>query len=425
MKTIEQIAAELQGYDPQALSADRVNEFLARLVEPVTTTEDVSVFDALDRVLAADVVSPISVPPHDNSAMDGFAFDSALLQSGQPLKLRVAGTAFAGKAWSGTLQADQCLKIMTGAIMPAALDTVVPLEFVKVEGDVVEIPPGVVKAGDNRRLLGEDLMAGQPALRKGQTLGPAALGLIASLGLPKVTVFRRIKVAYFSTGDEILTLGEPIREGAVFDSNRYTVFGLLKRMGVDVVDMGVVRDEPQLLEAAFRSAAAQADAIITSGGVSMGEADHTKAMMKQLGDVAFWRIAMRPGRPMAVGRISEAGKSSLLFGLPGNPVAVMVTFLAFVRPALQRLSGGMATEPVLLQAKSLEPLRKKPGRTEYQRGIVSRATDGSLTVRITGNQGSGVLSSMVEANGLIVLHHSQGNVAVGDSVDVMMFSGVV
>ncbi len=425
MKTMEQIAAELQGYDPQALSADRVNEFLAQLVQPVTATEEVGVFEALDRVLAVDVVSPISVPPHDNSAMDGFAFDSALLRPGQPLKLRLAGTAFAGKSWAGTLQADQCLKIMTGAIMPAALDTVVPLEFVKVDGDMVEIPPGVVAAGDNRRLLGEDLMAGQPALRQGQTLGPAALGLIASLGLPKVTVFRRIKVAYFSTGDEILTLGEPIREGAVFDSNRYTVFGLLRRMGVDVIDMGVVRDEPALLEAAFRSAAQQADAIITSGGVSMGEADHTKAMMKQLGDVAFWRIAMRPGRPMAVGRISEAGKSSVLFGLPGNPVAVMVTFLAFVRPALQRLMGGAPTAPVLLQAKSLEPLRKKPGRTEYQRGIVSRAADGSLTVRITGNQGSGVLSSMVEANGLIVLHHSQGNVSVGDAVDVMMFSGVV
>ena len=425
MKTIEQIAAELQGYDPQALSADRVNEFLAQLVQPVTATEAVGVFEALDRVLATDVVSPISVPPHDNSAMDGFAFDSARLQPGQPLTLRVAGTAFAGKAWTGALGTDQCLKIMTGAIMPAALDTVVPLEFVKVEGDRVEIPPGVVAAGDNRRLLGEDLMAGQPALRRGQTLGPAALGLIASLGLPTVTVFRKIRVAYFSTGDEILTLGEPIREGAVFDSNRYTVFGLLKRLGVDVIDLGVVRDEPALLEAAFRSAATLADAIITSGGVSMGEADHTKAMMKQLGDVAFWRIAMRPGRPMAVGRITERGKSSLLFGLPGNPVAVMVTFLAFVRPALQRLMGGAATSPVLLQAKSLEPLRKKPGRTEYQRGIVSRAGDGSLTVRITGNQGSGVLSSMVEANGLIVLHHSQGNVAVGDSVDVMMFSGVI
>ncbi len=411
MKTIEQIAAELQGYDPQALSAERVNDFLAQLVEPVTATEQASVFEALDRVLAADVVSPISVPPHDNSAMDGFAFDSRLLQPGQALKLRVAGTAFAGKAWAGSLQADQCLKIMTGAIMPGALDTVVPLEFVKVDGDTVEIPPGVVQAGDNRRLLGEDLMAGQPALHKGQTLGPAALGLIASLGLPTVTVFRRIKVAYFSTGDEILTLGEPIREGAVFDSNRF--------------DMGVVRDEPALLEAAFRSAAQQADAIITSGGVSMGEADHTKAMMKQLGDVAFWRIAMRPGRPMAVGRITEDGKSSVLFGLPGNPVAVMVTFLAFVRPALQRLMGGNVTEPVFLQAHSLEPLRKKPGRTEYQRGVVSKGADGSLTVRITGNQGSGVLSSMVEANGLIVLHHSQGNVAVGDCVDVMMFSGVV
>ena len=453
MKTMEQIAAELQGYDPQALSADRVNEFLAQLVQPVTATEDVGVFEALDRVLAVNVVSPISVPPHDNSAMDGFAFDSRLLQPGQPLKLRVAGTAFAGKAWASALGEDECLKIMTGAIMPAALDTVVPLEFVKIDGDVVEIPPGVVSAGDNRRLLGEDLMAGQPALRQGQTLGPAALGLMASLGLPTVTVFRRIKVAYFSTGDEILTLGEPIREGAVFDSNRYTVFGLLKRMGVDVIDMGVVRDEPALLEAAFRSAAMQADAIITSGGVSMGEADHTKAMMKKLGDVAFWRIAMRPGRPMAVGRITiphapplrgslptegaepglgrpsagllAAGKSSVLFGLPGNPVAVMVTFLAFVRPALQRLMGGTATAPVLLQAHSLEPLRKKPGRTEYQRGVVSRAADGSLTVRITGNQGSGVLSSMVEANGLIVLHHAQGNVAVGDAVDVMMFSGVV
>ncbi len=431
MKTIEQIAAELQGYDPQALSAADVNQFLARLVEPVTETEDVGVFDALGRVLAQDVVSPISVPPHDNSAMDGFAFDSAQLHTGQALSLRVAGTAFAGKGWSGTVAAGECLKIMTGAIMPAGLDTVVPLEFVKLDGDRVHIPAGVVKAGDNRRFAGEDLMAGQPALRRGQTLGPAALGLIASLGLPTVRVFRRLKVAYFSTGDEILSLGEAPREGAVYDSNRYTVFGLLTRLGVEVIDMGVVGDQPALLEAAFRQAAAQADAIITSGGVSMGEADHTKLMMKQLGDVAFWRIAMRPGRPMAVGRIpqrlnGEAGSAgAILFGLPGNPVAVMVTYLAFVRPALQRMMGSTGTEPVLLKAHSQEPLRKKPGRTEYQRGIVTRSADGSLTVRTTGNQGSGVLRSMVEANGLIVLHHGQGNVAVGDEVDVMMFDGVV
>ncbi|RJP70386.1 MAG: molybdopterin molybdenumtransferase MoeA [Comamonadaceae bacterium] len=425
MKTIEQIAAELQGYDPQALSADRVNDFLARLVEPVGQTEDVAVFDALGRVLAHDVVSPISVPPHDNSAMDGFAFDSAQQQPGQPLRLRVVGTAFAGKAWAGAVAAGECLKIMTGAIMPPGLDTVVPLEFVKTEGEHIVVPLGVVGAGDNRRLLGEDLMAGQAALRQGQTLGPAALGLVASLGLPTVRVFRRVRVAYFSTGDEILSLGEPAREGAVYDSNRYTVFGLLTRLGVEVMDMGVVRDEPAALEAAFRDAARQADAIITSGGVSMGEADHTKAMMKQLGDVAFWRIAMRPGRPMAVGRIEEAGKSAVLFGLPGNPVAVMVTFLAFVRPALQRLMGGTASAPVLLQARSAEALRKKPGRTEYQRGIVVRDAAGTLTVRTTGNQGSGVLSSMVQANGLIVLHHGQGNVAVGDVVDVMMFDGVV
>jgi molybdopterin molybdotransferase len=425
MKSIEQIAAALQGYDPQALSTERVNEFLARLVEPVSGTENLGVFDALDRVLARDVVSPISVPPHDNSAMDGFAFHGAQLRPGESLHLRVAGTAFAGKAWGGTVGAGECLKIMTGAILPAGLDTVVPLEFVTIDGDTVVVPPGVVRTGDNRRLLGEDIMAGEPALRQGQTLGPAALGLVASLGLPTVNVFRRIQVAYFSTGDEILSLGEAPREGAVYDSNRYTVFGLLTRMGVEVIDMGVVRDEPAALEAAFREAAARADAIITSGGVSMGEADHTKAMMKQLGDVAFWRIAMRPGRPMAVGRIVEGGKSAVLFGLPGNPVAVMVTFLAFVRPALQRLMGAKVQAPVLLQARSGEALRKKPGRTEYQRGTVVREADGSLVARTTGNQGSGVLSSMVQANGLIVLRHEQGNVAVGDTVEVMLFDGVI
>jgi molybdopterin molybdotransferase len=371
------------------------------------------------------VVSPISVPPQYNSAMDGFAFHSSQLLPGQPLSLRVVGTAFAGKAWQGTVAAGECLKIMTGAIMPPELDTVVPLEFVKAQGELIEIPPGVVSAGDNRRLLGEDLTAGQPALRRGQTLGPAALGLIASLGLPGVEVVRKLKVAYFSTGDEILSLGEPLREGAVYDSNRYTVFGLLTRMGVEVIDMGVIKDEPAALEAAFRQAAQKADAIITSGGVSMGEADHTKAMMKQLGDVAFWRIAMRPGRPMAVGRITESAKSAILFGLPGNPVAVMVTFLAFVRPALHRMMGCTVCAPVLLKAHSAEDLRKKPGRTEYQRGIVTRAADGTLHARTTGNQGSGVLRSMVEANGLIVLHHGQGNVAVGDPVDVMMFDGAI
>ena len=427
MKSIDDIAAALQGYDPQALSVDQVNAFLHALVQPVSVDEsqDVFLFDALGRVLAQDVVSPISVPAHNNSAMDGFAFDATQLQANQALSLRVVGTALAGKAWQGKVNAGECLKIMTGAILPDGLDTVVPQEFCQVANahDVttVTIPPDILKAGDNRRLMGEDLMQGQPALSAGQQLTPAALGLIASLGLPDVRVHRRLRVAYFSTGDEVLSLGDAPREGAVYDSNRFTIFGLLTRMGCEVIDMGVVRDDPALLEAAFVRAAQQADAIITSGGVSVGEADFTKAMMKKLGDVAFWKIAMRPGRPMAVGRIGK----SVLFGLPGNPVAVMVTFLAFVRPALLRMMGSSAQPVPLLRAKCLEPLRKKAGRTEYQRGFVSRAPDGTLQVRTTGNQGSGVLSSMVQGNGLIVLHHAQGNVAVGDEVDVLMFEGAI
>jgi molybdopterin molybdotransferase len=430
-KSIADIAAQLQGYDPQALSAEAVGEFLAHLVTPVGETETVGIFDALGRVLASDLVSPLSVPPHDNSAMDGYAFDGAQLAQGA-LQLEVAGTALAGKAWQGEVRTGQCVKIMTGAIMPPGLDTVVPQEFTKTLPDtrsghpVVAIPAGLLQPGDNRRCKGEDLMQGHAALRAGERIGPAACGLVASLGIARVEVFRRLKVAYFSTGDEILSLGEPPREGAVYDSNRYTVHGLLTRLGCEVIDLGVVRDEPELLEHAFRDAAARADAIITSGGVSVGEADFTKAMMKKLGDVAFWKIAMRPGRPMAVGRIPSAGsRDAVLFGLPGNPVAVMVTFLAFVRPALLRMMGANVTEPILLKARSAEAMRKKPGRTEYQRGTVTPLADGTLQVRTTGNQGSGVLSSMVQANGLIVLHHAQGNVAPGDEVDVMMFEGAL
>ncbi|MDD2729792.1 gephyrin-like molybdotransferase Glp [Malikia sp.] len=425
MKTIEQIASELQGYDPAALRADAVNQFLARLVEPLRETESVGVFDALGRVLAADLISPISVPPHDNSAMDGYAFAGSQLRSGQALTLRVIGTAYAGAAWQGEVAAGECVKIMTGAVMPAGLDTVVPVELTRLDGERVTLAADSLRAGDNRRLLGEDLMAGQPALRAGTRLGPAALGLIASLGLATVTVRRRVKVAFFSTGNEILSLGEAAREGAVYDSNRYTLFGLLSRLGVEPIDLGAVRDDPASLEAAFRRAGSQADVVITSGGVSVGEADHTKAIMRQLGDMAFWRIAMRPGRPMAVGRLRQDGGSALLFGLPGNPVAVMVTFLAFVRPALLRLMGASDSAPLLVPAHSLEPMRKKPGRTEFQRGIASRGADGRLRVRGTGSQGSGVLRSMAEANCLIRLDHDQGDVAIGDIVDLMLFDGLI
>lgn len=437
MTRIAEIAAALAGYDPKALSVEGVQQFLEQLVAPAVSTvrqqrEDVPLRDALGRVLAEDVVSPFSVPPHDNSAMDGFAFDGAALDGATgELPLRIVGTAMAGAAWRGEVGPGEALRIMTGAVMPTGLDTVVPQEFCTVDGDALRFPASALRRGDNRRFAGEDLMAGSAALRAGDRLGPAALGLAASLGLATLPVLRRLRVAYFSTGDEILSLGDAPREGAVYDSNRYTVFGLLTRLGCEVVDLGLVRDDPATLEATLRHAAHEADAIITSGGVSVGQADHTRAVMQRLGDMAFWRIAMRPGRPMAVGLIPRGdatGGNAVLFGLPGNPVAVMVTFLAFVRPALLQLMGCHAEArrpPPLLRATSATAIRKKPGRTEYQRGLV-RAVPGALPeVRIAGNQGSGVLSSMVEANGLVVLHHAQGSVEPGESVDVMMFDGVI
>ena len=426
MKSLDEIAQALQGFDPQALSVGKAQEFIQHLVQslPTVAAEEIPLMQALGRIVAEDIISPIHVPAHDNSAMDGFAFDGKQLGLA-PLKLHVVGTALAGKAWQGNVKTGECVKIMTGAVMPAGLDTVIAQELATVhtsdDETIVEIPAGILQTGDNRRKAGEDLQRGLPALRVGSALSPAALGLLASLGMAKVKVNRQLRVAYFSTGDEVLSLGDAMREGAVYDSNRFTVFGLLTRMGCQVVDMGVVRDDPVLLEQAFSKASENADAIITSGGVSVGEADFTKAMMKKLGDVAFWKIAMRPGRPMAVGRLGKC----ILFGLPGNPVAVMVTFLAFVKPALLHLMGGTASTTPYLRAKSAVALRKKPGRTEYQRGFVRTLSDGTLQVEAAGNQGSGVLRSMVEANGLIVLHHHQSSVAAGDEVDVMMFEGVI
>ena len=449
------IANSMPGYAPQDLTVTDVNAFLSQLTSAVQQAESVGIFEALGRVLAQDIVSPFSVPPHDNSAMDGYAFRGAELKAGTTITLTPVGTALAGAAWRGTVAPGQCVKIMTGAVMPEGLDTVVPQEFVTRQDDGrITVSTSLLRPGDNRRLAGEDLLQGGVALPAGERLGPAALGLLASLGLAQVPVWRRLRVAYFSTGNEILSLGEAPREGAVYDSNRYTVFGLLQRLGIEVIDLGVVRDEPALLQAAFLDAAHRADAIITSGGVSVGEADHTRTMMQQLGDVEFWRIAMRPGRPMAVGRIHATGPQlqeklasspgstlaesyqnrsknetgAVLFGLPGNPVAVMVTFLAFVRPALLRMmgcSGRSLQPPPLLRARSALPIRKKPGRTEYQRGWVRRDASGALVVEAAAHQGSGVLSSMVQANGLIVLGHGQGSVAPGEEVDVMVFDGVV
>ncbi len=421
-QTLEQIASCVAGYDPNALPVAQAQEFIARLVPRVTAVESIALRSSLGRVLARDIVSQIDVPAHDNSAMDGYALRGMDLQADADTVLRVAGTGFAGQNFSGDVPAGHCVRIMTGAVMPEGLDTVVPQEFTKSDGEQsVRIPANIVRSGDNRRLKGEDLARGTSALHAGRLLRPADLGLLASLGQAEVPVFRKLRVAFFSTGDELRSIGEPLPAGCVYDSNRYTIWGMLQRLGCDVIDLGVVRDDPAALRAAFSEAAASADAVITSGGVSVGEADHTKKIMAELGDVLFWRIAMRPGRPMAVGKIDNA----VLFGLPGNPVAVMVTFYAFVRDALRTMSGMTEAAQPLLRAACSTALRKKPGRTEYQRGVVTRGADGRWQVAITGSQGSGILSSMSTANGMVVLHHEQGNVDAGDEVDVIAFDGLV
>ena len=424
--SLSDIASCLSGYDPNALPVSEVQKVIRDFVAPVDAIEKIALRSALDRVLAADIVSPINVPAHDNSAMDGYALRGTDLAADAATTLKIIGTAYAGAAFHTPLGTGECVRIMTGAVMPDGCDTVVPQEFTRNATDTaVTIPAGAVKPGDNRRLKGEDLAAGKTALPKGKILRPADIGLIASLGIAEVPVRRKLRVAFFSTGDELRSIGEPLDEGCVYDSNRYTIHGMLTRLGCDIIDMGVVQDNPALLEGAFRSACESADAIITSGGVSVGEADFTKQMMAKLGDVKFWKIGIRPGRPMAFGKISSNGKSAYLFGLPGNPVAVMVTFYFFAREALLHMMGAMPSHLPLVRAVSQQAIRKKPGRTEYQRGIYSVGVDGNLQVKVTGSQGSGILRSMSEANCMVVLHHEQGNVNAGDLVDIILFQGLL
>jgi len=419
MSRIIQIVNAIEGYDPDALHVEKARAAIRACLAPVTETERLPVRETLGRVLAEDIVPAIDVPGHDNTAMDGYAVRFADLGPGETV-LQEIGAALAGKAFGGTLGSGQCVRVTTGAVMPAGADTVVVQEVVKLSGAKVTIPPGQ-KAAQNVRYAGEDLKKGVPVLRPGQLLRPAELGLIASLGMGTVAVRRKLRVAFFSTGDELASIGTTLKEGEVYDSNRYTLHGMLTRLGVEIHDLGVVRDDPALLEAAFTKAAANADAIITTGGVSVGEADFVKPMMAKLGEALFWRIAMRPGRPMAFGRIGNA----FLFGLPGNPVAVMVTFYQFVREALLTMSGrtGDCTLP-MLKAAAAEPLRKVAGRTEYQRGILFR-DGGEWKVKTTGQQGSGVLRSMSEANCYIVLEHERGAIAAGDPVSVQPFDGLV
>ena len=422
---LARVVSCMDDYDPNALKVTSARAVIRSLLTPVATNEKLALRAALGRVLGEDIVSTLDVPAHDNSAMDGYALRHADLKAAGETELRLAGSAFAGRQFAGKLGKRECVRIMTGAVMPRGADTVVIQEIVQVEGDKIRIPAGQ-KKGQNRRLAGEDLSAGKPVLKAGQPVGPAELGLIASLGLAEVSVRRRLRVAFFSTGDELASVGSLLKPGEVYDSNRYTLYGMLSRLGCDIIDMGVVRDDPASLEHALKTAASDADAIITSGGVSVGEADFIRELLGKLGEVVFWKIAMKPGRPMAFGKIAHAGNEAHFFGLPGNPVAVMVTFYQFVRDALLALSGRTDDFALpLLQVPCTSSIKKNPGRTEFQRGTLARDDRGQLSVSPTGAQGSGVLRSMAEANCFIVLEHERGSVSPGDPVQVQLFDGLV
>lgn len=423
------IASHLSGYDAESLPVPLARQLISHAIRrarlPMIDIERLPLKSVLGRVLADDVISFINVPAHDNSAMDGYAIRGKDIGD-QPVTLRIIGAAYAGRPYAGLVTAGDCVRIMTGAVMPDGCDTVIPNEIVLTDSATgVTLPPGKINAGDNRRLAGEDLAMGSAAVAQGKILTPADLGLIASLGIGEISVRRKLRVAYFSTGDELRSPGEHLDEGAVYDSNRYTLHGMLLRMGCEPIDMGVVKDDPAALETTLRKACSSADAIITSGGVSAGDADYTRNMMARLGDVLFWKIEMRPGRPMAFGHIVSGTDSAWLFGLPGNPVATMVSFYFFARDALYQLMDATPPDALAVTVPSLENLRKKPGRTEYQRGILSLDARGIQRVRMTGAQGSGILSSMSQANCMVILNHDQGDVKAGDPVEVIPFHGLL
>lgn len=410
-------------HDPAALSANAARQGVLEGIrsQMLTATEHLPLLQSLDRVLAADIIATLNVPPHDNSAMDGYALRSGDLPDIGSRELQVAGSSFAGHPFQGICNSGECVRIMTGAVLPAELDTVIPQELVQtVSATTIRIDAGT-RPGDNTRKAGEDIMQGQTVLERGRRIGAADLGLLASLGIPQVCAFRRLRVAFFSTGDELRSVGEALHAGEIYDSNRYALFAMLKHQHCRVTDLGVVRDDPAMLRKILLQAALDHDVLISSGGVSVGEADYVRQVLSESGNIAFWKVAMKPGRPFTFGHLGN----TVFFGLPGNPVAMMVSFCQFVQPALQYLAGETPSQPLTLTAVTTSALKKRAGRTEYQRGILSVTADGSLTVSKTGNQGSGILLSMSRANCFIILSADQTHVAAGSNVRVQPFFGLL
>ena len=414
-------ASCLDAFEADAISVDDARQIIINEITPISASESVPVRESLKRYLATDIISPINVPPHTNSAMDGYALAGKDLPTNAPVEYRVSGTSFAGVPSTESYQSGTVVRIMTGGVMPAGTDTVIPQELVEKLDDQTIRLEAEHKAGQNVRHPGEDLALGKKIFDKGRKLSAADIGILASLGFAEVEVLVRPKVAFFSTGDELRSIGEDLKEGEIYDSNRYTLFAMLKNLDAEIVDLGVIPDTEDDIQKAFTRASSEADMFISTGGVSVGEADYIKPTLKNLGETHFWKLAMKPGRPLTYGTVNQ----SKFFGLPGNPVAVMVTFLQFVQPAINYLASGNNTIPIYLKAISEENIKKRPGRTEYIRGIFKQTADGEFEVRQTGKQGSGILMSMSLANCFIHFDADSNGVEQGETVQILPFEGVI
>ncbi len=409
-------------FDPNALLVEQAQHKILESITPITDIEQLPIRDALNRVLADTIQSTIDVPSHTNSAMDGYAISGTDIPAGESKNLKVVGTIMAGRPLDIHIHSGECARIMTGGKMPAGADTVIMQEHVEAEehGETITVSAGH-QAGQNVRQTGEDLAKGDAIFQPGTRLTPADLGMLASMGIAEVPVFKRVKVVFFSTGDELCNVGQPLKEGQIYDSNRYTLFGMLRRLDVDFIDFGIIPDQRERVEDAFQRAIGEADVLVTTGGVSVGEADFVKETLEKLGQVGFWKIAMKPGRPLAFGRIDDCQ----FFGLPGNPVSAMVTFYQFVQPALLRMMGIADVLPKYLYLRCETQLKKRAGRLEFQRGVINSNENGEMIVRSTGAQGSGILSSMGEANCFIELPLETETVAAGELVKVQAFAGMI
>ncbi|WP_438863328.1 molybdopterin molybdotransferase MoeA [Neptunicella sp.] len=403
---------------PGLIPIELAMEKIWQTIQPLTDAEILPLAQSVGRVLAEDICSPIDVPGYDNSAMDGYAL--RIEDIGKHHKLAQIGKSFAGKPFQGSVAEGQCVRIMTGARIPHGTDAVVMQENTLADNGLIQIQTRV-KPGEAIRRRGEDICQGQSVLSKGHKVSPVDIGLLASIGVIHVPVFRFVKVAIFSTGDELYQPGEILPEGCIYDSNRPALQALLQQAGMQVIDLGVIEDSPDSIRNAFLQADQQADVVITSGGVSVGEADFTREILEELGDIAFWKLAIKPGKPLAFGRLPN----SYFFGLPGNPVSSMVTFHQIALPSLQLLSGKIPTQRTRLKAKASESFRKRPGRTDFQRGIYVKDNQGNLSVSPLSNQSSGVLSSFYQANCYVVLENERGHVAEGENVIIELFDSLL